>query len=234
MQPSHSCSHGARVSSCRGAVDRRLPSLVAAERRRQTVSSASASASASASIPAPVAREEEVPARSREADFAAWYLLRAESVRRCASKLGACEAAIEDIVQDVFIIALREWSSHGDVLPSRGWLIRVATYLVLRHRRTEGRRARKHDAFAQAAAVQQIPGAANDETTIESEWVDRLLIAQGLLAHDERLRRVFLLRVGLGYSNLETANEVQVSVRTVIDRVERARAQLRDQVSAGE
>ncbi len=89
-------------------------------------------------------READVLARCRQGDASAWrdlYAAHFEFVYRTAWRLGADAAEVEDICQEVFVVAFRKLSSFVEGRFST-WLYRVVANLVAyRHRQRRFREA---------------------------------------------------------------------------------------------
>lgn len=82
-------------------------------------------------------------------DVGALFDAHAPFLLRVVERLTGAGPHVEDLVQEVFIVLHRrhaELDPGGDV---RGWLYRVATHLIHRHKRTIARRLRLADELGQ-------------------------------------------------------------------------------------
>lgn len=142
-----------------------------------------------------------------------WRVLRA---------LGVPPAAMEDVVQDVFVVVHRrlpEFEGRSDV---RTWLFRIARWVVTDDRRR--RRAKPaHEPIDEVALADAGPGpfemAARSQTV---RTLERILNRM-----DEEKRIVFLLMDLEEMNAPEVAELLAVNVNTVYSRLRLAREQFR-------
>lgn len=81
----------------------------------------------------------------------ALYVAHHAFVWRNARRLGAPESMVDDVVQDVFVVAgrkLGDFDGHGAL---RSWLFAITLHVVRAHLRTESRHRRRVAAFASQA-----------------------------------------------------------------------------------
>lgn len=157
-------------------------------------------------------------ARARDGDADALgdlYREHAHVVMRVAYHLMASRDDAEDIVQDVFIGLPEALRKLGDVGSFPSWLRRVAARTALMRMRGERRRRQS-----------PIDGA---ETTPAPthDGVERNAIAGALASLPDDLRTVFVLKEIEGYSHLEIAGVVGITVSNSEVRLHRARQRLR-------
>lgn len=163
----------------------------------------------------PSSETSDAIARARSGDLEALgtlYRAHAGAVMRIAFHLTASRDEAEDVVQDVFIAlpeALRRLEDEGAFVP---WLRRVTARTALMRMRGERRRRQAPIEHA-APAVSQSP--------------DRSAITDALAALPAALRTVFVLKEVEGYSHVEIAALVGISVRNSEIRLHRARRRLR-------
>jgi RNA polymerase sigma-70 factor (ECF subfamily) len=135
-------------------------------------------------------------------------------VQRLASRiLGTSD--VEDVVQDIFLEALRSLGSLRDRSNLRGWLIRVAVFTARKRIRSRTRNAwlrflAPEDVDANTMAV--------DEGVDEAVHATFRILDQ--LDVDERV--AFSLRYVEGMTNDEIASATDVSLATVKRRLSRA------------
>ncbi|MEV0233226.1 RNA polymerase sigma factor [Nonomuraea sp. NPDC050786] len=143
--------------------------------------------------------------------------------RYLAARLGRDH--VEDLVADAFLIA---FNGRGGFDPERGtvrsWLYGIATNVVARHRRREGRRL---NALSKVSA--ETPAEGHEERVISqlAAEASRPELVRGLkgLAQGDRDVVFLLVFGGLGYEEIATALDIPVG--TVGSRVNRARKKLR-------
>lgn len=112
-------------------------------------------------------------------------------------------------------------SSRGD---ARAWLYGIATNLLHRHWRTEGRRRRVDERFRRDRSVDQTPAQPHDR--LQAGALDQDLRAAVAELNDGD-RDVLLLYAWGGLSYLEIADALEIPVGTVQSRLHRARTRVR-------
>ncbi|MEV3984002.1 RNA polymerase sigma factor [Nonomuraea sp. NPDC049655] len=146
-----------------------------------------------------------------------------ELYRYLAARLGGEQA--EDLVADAFLLAFHGRHAFDPRLGTvRSWLFGIATNVVARHRRREGRRL---NALSKVAAEDTADGPEDQVTSRLAALASRPRLVRGLrgLAKGDR-DVVFLLVFGrLGYEEIATALDIPVG--TVGSRINRARRKLR-------
>ncbi|KAB1985716.1 MULTISPECIES: RNA polymerase sigma factor [Streptomyces] len=175
--------------------------------------------------------DASVIARSRDEPeaFAVLFDRYADEVHRyLARRLG--DEPADDLMAETFTTAFQQRHRYdpsratGD--GARPWLFGIATNLVGRHRRAEGRRFR---------ALARVPVPADHEEPLADRAAARVgaqavrrELAAGLAALSARHRDVLLLVAwgGLGYE--EVAQALGVPIGTVRSRLHRARGKLRE------
>ncbi len=153
-----------------------------------------------------------------EAEFAALYLRFHDGIRRTLGCLGVPTAALDDAVQEVFVVVHRRMDDPARIEGVRGWMYGIARRVAWRHHRTAGRIARKH------AAVEP---PADDGRSPERELERREAIAfmhEFLDSLDPDQREVFVLAEIEGLSAPEIAGVVEGKLNTVYSRLRLARA----------
>ena len=109
-------------------------------------------------------------------------------------------ATAEDLFQDTFLRAfggfarLRPGSNH------RAWLYRIATNLLLNHRRARGRRA-------EVALTSELPSRGSSPSTVHDGVVDRAALRRAIGGLPRRQRAAFIQRQlhGLSYRDVAAA-----------------------------
>lgn len=139
-------------------------------------------------------------------------------VWRCARAAGLSDAAAHDVVQEVFLVAHRRL---GDLIPGapvRPWLFGITRRVVWRMRRAEGRRARKHEAFA----FSRLPPAMTEEHYTAQDQITRFLATLAVPRRD-----VFVMSELLGMSAKEIGAGLELRPNTVSWHLREARMALR-------
>lgn len=157
-------------------------------------------------------------AEGPDGEFAGLYLRFHDGIRRTLGCLGVPTAALDDAVQEVFVVVHRRMDDPARIESVRGWMYGIARRVAWRHHRTAGRIARKH------AAVE---APVDDGSTPERELERREAIAfmQGFLdGLDPDQREVFVLAEIEGLSAPEIATVVEGKLNTVYSRLRLARA----------
>ncbi|MCR9164619.1 MAG: RNA polymerase sigma factor [Nannocystaceae bacterium] len=135
-------------------------------------------------------------------------------IRRSALALGVPARFVDDVVQDVFIVALRKLGDLDPGASARGWL-----YGILRN---VARRAKAKDARTPPLHLAPPPDAAPDEVL---DWRRAASVVETFLAGlDDEKREVFVLCELEGMSAPEVAAATQTKLNTVYSRLRTVRA----------
>lgn len=140
-------------------------------------------------------------------------------VYRSALRIGVTQAAVDDVVQEAFIVAGRKLEAFEGRSSHRTWLFGIVMRVAHTERRGELRRQRRA-----AVAVESSP--ALDEPFERRDAVDTLHRLLGLL--DEDRRAAFILADVEGMTAVEIADGLGVNVNTIYARIRTARKQLAD------
>lgn len=146
--------------------------------------------------------------------FEALFAAHHDFVRRSALALGVPVRYADDVVQDVFIVALRR---IGDLHPdasARGWL-----YGILRN---VARRAKAKDARRPPLHLAQGSEASPDETL---DWRRAAGVVEAFMAGlDDEKREVFVLCELEGMTAPEVTTATSIKLNTVYSRLRTVRA----------
>lgn len=162
---------------------------------------------------------DEAAAAPVNATLRALYDDHHQFVWRNARRLGAIESAIDDVVQDVFVVAgrkLEELDARGSV---RSWLFAITLHVVRAHRRREDRHRLRVEAFASQADGSPSSSAAAHEA---ADLVHRLLRQL-----DDERRAAIVMADLEQMSASEIAHALGWSRALVHTRLRAARQQLR-------
>jgi len=190
--------------------------------------------------PAALPDDAALAARARAGDYDAFEALvtrHERAVYSIALRIVRRPEEAEDVVQNVFLSALRALSALRDDEAFAGWLRRIAVNTALKALR----RLRRHRALPL-----DVPSADSDEEMPRPEavgpWQDepyqlmerkdlRRLLDEALATINEKHRLVFLLRDVEGLSIQETAEALGISPANVKVRLLRARLALREKLA---
>jgi RNA polymerase sigma-70 factor (ECF subfamily) len=159
----------------------------------------------------------------------------------CYRMLGSFDDA-EDAVQETFLHAWRARDSFqgGELL--RAWLYRIATNVCLDAIRRRRRRVPSLGSFAEVPWLQPYPDRLLDEIAPTEEEPDAVVVARETIELTfvaviqllpPRQRAVLVLRDVLGWSAIETAERLELSVAAANSALQRARATMRQHLPAG-
>lgn len=140
------------------------------------------------------------------------------------SLLGSDEAAVDDVVQEARLAALR--SAPADPGHARAWLARVTRNFALRVRLRRARRERRERAAA-------VPEAQPSTLELVARVNAQRRVAAAVVALDEPYRSVVLLRWFDALPVKDVAERLGVPVETVRTRLKRALAKLRAELDSG-
>jgi RNA polymerase sigma factor (sigma-70 family) len=140
-----------------------------------------------------------------------------------ARHLGVPVGAVDDVVQEVFLIAYRRMDALRFEVSARAWLFGVTRRVAFRFRRGAARRARRHAALAE---FPRPAGAAPQQRYDDAQQLARVL---GKLSPG--VRAVWELTEVLGMSAPEIASELGLPLNTVYSRLRLARHQLAEIVA---
>jgi len=148
------------------------------------------------------------------------------ALHRYAVTLTRDQSEAEDLVQDCLERALRKWTLRRSSVPLRPWLFRMMRNLHV----SRWRRMRKHDNHIHWDEVDtppEVPASQEDSTEL-----NRLLARMLALPEDQR-ETLFLVGVE-GFTYSEAADILGVAEGTIMSRISRARARLREETRASE
>jgi RNA polymerase sigma-70 factor (ECF subfamily) len=158
-------------------------------------------------------------------DAAALFRAHAPYVAAFLNRMGVSHEALDDLVQDVFLVAHRRggFVANGQAKPTT-WLAAIAIRVASAHRRST-RRSKEgaaSDGSELAAAHHERP----DQIAETSESMSR--VQQALASLDEKSRGVFVLFELEGASCVDIAASLQIPVGTVYSRLHYARKAFRE------
>jgi RNA polymerase sigma-70 factor (ECF subfamily) len=158
--------------------------------------------------------------------FEALYDTYAEFIHRGARRLGVDETAVEDVVQEVFIVVSRRLSTFRQAASARTWLYGILLRVARHHRRTV-RRSTLHGSIGSAhdTDLERVPDRTTQrpDTAVETRDAYRLLL-RILDELDEDKREIFVLAELEQLPVTEIAELLDLKLNTAYSRLRLARA----------
>ncbi|EDM81131.1 RNA polymerase, sigma-24 subunit, ECF subfamily protein [Plesiocystis pacifica SIR-1] len=165
-----------------------------------------------------IAEPRPAPEAARAIDFDAIYEAEHDFVWRCVQRLGVPDDAIDDAVQEVFVVAARKLDSFEHRSSVRTWLFAIARRVVKDIRRGRARAYRRREALAAEHPERGPDGYARSDA---ARLLHRLLEQL-----DEPKREVFLLCELEGMTGPEVAEILGLKLPAVYARLRTARLEL--------
>jgi RNA polymerase sigma-70 factor (ECF subfamily) len=161
-------------------------------------------------------------------DFDAVYARWFDDVQRWLGAMGANEADVDDLTQELFVIVERK-SSGFDGMNLPGWLYGIARRLVTAHRR----KAWVRSMFLRRVESQQMDDVVTPAALLEQKEA-KAIVRRALARLTDKRRRVFALFEIEGYTGEEIAALEGVPLKTVWTRLFYARRDFVRQVASVE
>jgi RNA polymerase sigma-70 factor (ECF subfamily) len=158
-----------------------------------------------------------MPIRASKSEFDAAYRAHFGFVWRVLARQGVPAAALEDAVQEVFMVTHRHWGAWHGRASIRSYLFGIARRVAGTLRRTQERHRNKLDALPARS-----PESGLDDQFDDRQRLDHLAAAIERL--DPERRDVFVLSDIEGLSAPEIADALGCKLNTVYSRLRRARA----------
>jgi RNA polymerase sigma-70 factor (ECF subfamily) len=179
-------------------------------------------ASALHAEPALAAPPETSPTRTW-ADFDAVYREHFRFVWRTARRLGLEGSAVDDVVQEVFLVVHRRLGDFEGRSSTKTWLYGIVRRVVADHRRTLRRKPALTACPPPGSDLEALPGYEQDpEASVEH--AERVRLLHRLLGElDEDKREVFVLAELEGLTIGEIAEALDANANTIASRLRAAR-----------
>lgn len=148
-------------------------------------------------------------------------------VWRNARRLGVPEEALDDVVQDVFVVVCRRLAGFEERSSMQTWLFGILANVVSRHRRTTQRRETKLTRSKDVSEISELPALGQPsphDLAVKREAAN--LLYELLARLDEDKRTAFILVELEQRAPLELARSTGVNVNTIHARVRAARQQI--------
>ncbi|MGQ9574485.1 MAG: RNA polymerase sigma factor [Thermoguttaceae bacterium] len=140
--------------------------------------------------------------------------------------------AVEDVMQEVSLAAVRQQAPLADPSKVAPWLYRLAVTQALLYRRKQGRRRRATDQYAQrATAGAKLRGEPDPLSWLLADE-RRKLVRAALRRLPKRDAEILLLKYSEDWSYRELADHLGVTQAAVQARLHRARQRLRTELAA--
>lgn len=163
-------------------------------------------------------------APSSPLDIGALYTAHAAFLARTVARLTGVGAHVDDVVQEVFLIAHRKHDVVAEHPDPRGWLYRTARHVVQHHRRSIARRIRL------AEAVGHEPDMAHE--ALPDEQMERKRHGDAIRAVvaslPDKQREVFVLYELEQLSGEEIATMLELPTGTVWTRLHHGRKRFKE------
>jgi RNA polymerase sigma factor (sigma-70 family) len=154
--------------------------------------------------------------------FEALYRDNYAFVWRCARRMCVHDSDLEDVIQDVFVIAYRRLGSLAPGVAPSTWLFGIMRNVVRNQARGRGRQQRRLGAIARDVETRE-----RHRQRVETELGERVLAGELLLGFlrqlDESQRAVFVLAELEGHSAKQIAAALVIKPNTASSRLRLAR-----------
>lgn len=176
------------------------------------------------------ATTESSPSSSQEVPpFAVIYEQHFDLVWSAARQLGIEPSALDDVVQEVFVVIHARLGSVQRVESLRSWVYGVARRVVSSYRRTQRTRIASGDRYAEVADwIEPLPRTPQDLTELAERQRLLLTILNEL---DPIKREVFVLSEIEGFTMPEIAEALEVPLNTAYSRLRLARQAFQQSLS---
>jgi RNA polymerase sigma-70 factor (ECF subfamily) len=151
------------------------------------------------------------------------YRAHFDFVWRSARALGVRDGAIDDVVQEVFVVAQRKLAGFEARSSMRTWLSGIVLNVVRHHRRTVQRKSPHERSSEPPTEVDSLPTEAPGPDDIASLREGTRLLQEVLDALDEKKREVLVLAELEEFSSPEIAQILGIGLNTVYSRLRLAR-----------
>lgn len=169
-------------------------------------------------LPSPARDREPDPAPARD-EFDALYRRELAFVWRMLRYHGVPDEAVEDAVQEVFMVVHRRWADWDHDRSPRSWLFGIVRRIAAAQRRSASRHQRRVRAVPSPE-----PTPAFDQRAASRHELEQL--QRALAQMDEKLATVFVLAEIEGQSGPEIAELLGDKLNTVYWRLRTARTQI--------
>jgi RNA polymerase sigma-70 factor (ECF subfamily) len=159
------------------------------------------------------------------AGFEQFYREHFAFVWRMLRRFGVGDAALEDVAQEVFLVAFRRAGAWREWSSPRAWLFGVARRVAADHRRSRDRHARKLAALPELAAPQPVEDRVDDHDRLRA-------VASAIASLSPDRRAVYTLAELEGWAAPEIAEALELKLNTVYSKLRRARHDVAQSLAA--
>ena len=143
-------------------------------------------------------------------------------------------AAVDDVMQEVALAAVRQQAPISDPTKVAPWLYRLAVTQTLLYRRSLGRRRKLHDRYADRYQ----PTERDTRSPDPLDWLlaeeRRKLVREALATLPRRESEILLLKYTEDWSYKQLAEHLGTTTSAIESRLHRARTKLRQRLTAME
>lgn len=151
------------------------------------------------------------------------YRAHFDFVWRAVRALGVRDGAIDDVVQEVFVVAQRKLPGFEARSSMRTWLSGIVLNVVRHHRRSVHRKSPHERSSESPTDVDTLPTTGPGPDDVVSLREGARLLREVLDGLDEKKREVLVLAELEGFSSPEIAQILGISLNTVYSRLRLAR-----------
>ena len=167
-------------------------------------------------------RLTDAPRAGAPHSFNLVYEEHVDFVWRNAKRLGIGEDALDDVVQQVFLVLHRRLAEAPEEVPLRAWVFGILTHVVRDHRRGVRRKSPHHaQAPIDPSTVAEPPGSGPFDTLARSEALEVVLCLLAELSDEKR--EIFVLSELEQLTAQQISELIGVNVNTVYSRLRAAR-----------
>lgn len=148
-----------------------------------------------------------------------------------AARVGEPQA-VDDVMQEVALAAVRQQAPLADASKVAPWLYRLAVTQSLLYRRSMGRRRKLKDRYAERFQPTEVDGREQDPLRWLLADERRELVRKAVQSLPGKDAEVLMLKYSENWSYKKIADTLKVSTSAVEARLHRARARLRDRLAS--
>ncbi|HEU5073903.1 MAG TPA: RNA polymerase sigma factor [Polyangiaceae bacterium] len=161
------------------------------------------------------------------------YAAHFKYVWRCLRSLGVPDTALDDAVQEVFLVVQRKLGAFDGACDTKTWLYAIVLRISRRYRAEAARHAERFTSHEPGSDDEALASSIAADLRNEVEKNERLALAQRALAGlDDAKREVFVFACIEGMSAPEIATLVGVPLNTVYSRLRAARQAFAEAVAS--
>ena len=142
--------------------------------------------------------------------------------------------AVDDVMQEVALAAIRQQAPLSDPNKVAGWLYRIAVTQSLQYRRKMGRRRKLVNRYAARIDTSRDQRSGSDPLRWLLSEERRELIRRAMSSMIPKDAEILMLKYTEGYSYKQLADLLGISVSAIEARLHRARLRLRQHLAAME